>query len=97
MAKEGSTFIIDPEFAFYGPMGFDIGAFISNMLLNYFSQEAKGTSQADDYANWLLDQIVLFYETFTTTFKEIWTTYHISGKDRLISIQVATFCSLQSY
>jgi len=38
MAKENSTFVIDPEFAFYGPMGFDIGAFISNLLLNYFSQ-----------------------------------------------------------
>ena len=33
MVKEGSTFVIDPEFAFYGPMGFDLGALLSNFLL----------------------------------------------------------------
>src|SRR5437773_843851 len=28
MVTEGSTVVIDPEFAFYGPMGFDLGAVI---------------------------------------------------------------------
>lgn len=37
MAHEGSLFVIDSEFAFYGPMGFDIGAFLANLLLNYFA------------------------------------------------------------
>lgn len=41
MVMENSTFIIDPEFAFYGPMGFDIGAYVSNILLNYYSQVNK--------------------------------------------------------
>lgn len=35
-----STKVIDPEFAYYGPMGFDIGAVIANLLLNYAGQEA---------------------------------------------------------
>ncbi|MCZ6675076.1 MAG: S-methyl-5-thioribose kinase, partial [Verrucomicrobia bacterium] len=30
MTNEEETYVIDPEFAFYGPMGFDIGAFIGN-------------------------------------------------------------------
>src|SRR5690606_32450588 len=31
---EEDTKVIDPEFAFYGPMGFDIGALYANLLLN---------------------------------------------------------------
>ena len=34
MVTEGSTVVIDPEFAFYGPMGFDIGAVIANLLMS---------------------------------------------------------------
>ena len=39
-----STQVIDPEFAFYGPMGFDISAFIANLFLSYFSQDGHDTS-----------------------------------------------------
>lgn len=39
MATEGSTKVIDPEFSFYGPIGFDNGAFIANILLSYFSKD----------------------------------------------------------
>ena len=30
--------VIDPEFAFYGPIGFDLGAFFANLLLSWYSQ-----------------------------------------------------------
>lgn len=30
--KEGSTKIIDPEFAFYGPMGYDVGNVVGNLF-----------------------------------------------------------------
>ncbi|HBY26973.1 MAG TPA: S-methyl-5-thioribose kinase, partial [Bradyrhizobium sp.] len=33
MVTESETKVIDPEFAFYGPMGFDIGAVIGNLLM----------------------------------------------------------------
>ena len=33
MCTESTTFVIDHEFAFYGPMGFDVGAFLANLLL----------------------------------------------------------------
>lgn len=39
-----STQVIDPEFAFYAPMGFDVGAFIGNLILAYFAQDGH----ADD-------------------------------------------------
>ena len=37
MVTEDSTVVIDPEFAFYGPMGFDIGAVIANLLMAYLA------------------------------------------------------------
>jgi 5-methylthioribose kinase len=33
--------VIDPEFAFYGPMGFDLGAILANFFLAYLSQVIK--------------------------------------------------------
>jgi len=71
MAMEGSTFVIDPEFAFYGPIGFDLAALISNILLSYFSQAAFGAEGAA-YADWLLEQLVAFYEAFSTQFVALW-------------------------
>jgi 5-methylthioribose kinase len=39
MVTTESTQVIDPEFGFYAPMGFDIGAFLGNLILAYFSQD----------------------------------------------------------
>ncbi|QHO58487.1 Methylthioribose kinase [Arachis hypogaea] len=47
MVTRESTQVIDPEFAFYGPMGFDIGAFLGNLILAYFSQDGHA-DQAND-------------------------------------------------
>eukprot|EP01041_Mallomonas_annulata_P001075 gene1075-2104_t len=80
MASEGSTFVIDPEFAFYGPMGFDIGAFICNMLLAYFAQSAR---HGDGYAEWLLQQTLSFHSSFTTEFLKLWTEAAAQGKGEL--------------
>lgn len=44
-ANETETKIIDPEFAFYGPFGFDIGHFIANLFLNALSRESEHEQQ----------------------------------------------------
>lgn len=71
MAMEGSTFVIDPEFAFYGPMGFDIGAFMANMFLNYFSNTARFEND-ESYSEWILQQVVTTYNVFKETFVKLW-------------------------
>ena len=38
MVTESDTRVIDPEFAVYGPIGFDLGAFLANLLMSYYSQ-----------------------------------------------------------
>ena len=76
MACDGQTWVIDPEFAFYGPMGFDVGALLSNLLLSYFSQAA---TNGGDYAEWLLGQMVLLYDTFAAEFVALWGAQHAAA------------------
>lgn len=71
MVTPDDTRVIDSEFAFYGPMGFDIGALFANILLAYFSQEGHA-SQRIDYAEWLLEQIPLIWSSFEENFTTLW-------------------------
>ena len=64
------TFVIDPEFAFYGPIAFDTGVFVANIFLNYVSQ--AGHDNGDDYADWILEQVKMFWTTFETEFLKLW-------------------------
>ncbi|KAI3789208.1 hypothetical protein L2E82_01998 [Cichorium intybus] len=72
MVTIDSTQVIDPEFAFYGPMGFDIGAFIGNLFLAYFAQDGHADYENDRkaYKAWIMDTIAdtwnLFYQKFTS-------------------------------
>lgn len=65
--EDHRTFAIDPEFAFYGPMGFDTGAFIANLFLNYASQ-----SKGSYYGEWVLNQVKAFWEAFSSEFRKLW-------------------------
>jgi 5-methylthioribose kinase len=79
MVTPGDTKIIDPEFAFYGPMGFDVGAVIGNLFLAYFSQtgheSAPGTRDA--YREWLLELIERFWNGFSSRFLALWATHPV--------------------
>jgi 5-methylthioribose kinase len=70
MVTENDTRVIDPEFAFYGPIGFDLGAFFGNLLLSWYSQPGHATASDDRRAfrDWILDQARLFWETFRCRF-----------------------------
>src|SRR5208337_2136368 len=37
MLNDGDTRVIDPEFCFFGPMAYDMGALLQNLVLNYLS------------------------------------------------------------
>jgi 5-methylthioribose kinase len=74
MATPEDTRVIDPEFAFYGPMGFDIGAVIGNLLLAFFSQEGHESSPGvrQEYRNWLLQTVEETWNRFEQRFLELW-------------------------
>ncbi|MDK2598248.1 S-methyl-5-thioribose kinase [Pseudoalteromonas obscura] len=39
--SQNQTKFIDPEFGFFGPIGFDLGSFIGNLLLNYCAHNGR--------------------------------------------------------
>ncbi len=63
-ASDTETKVIDPEFAYYGPFGFDIGQFIANLLLNAISRQENQQP--------LFDHIDRTWEVFTSTFSSLW-------------------------
>ena len=73
MVHEGDTRVIDSEFAFYGPMGFDVGALLANLWLNHFAQDGHGEGAAD-YQPWLLAQAEAAWDAFAERFAELWRT-----------------------
>lgn len=69
-----STKMIDPEFAYYGPMGFDIGAVVANLLLNYAGQEGwiKDAGQRSEFRQYLLDTVRDVWGHFSRNFVQLW-------------------------
>ncbi len=74
MVTESDTRVIDPEFAFFGPIGFDLGAFFGNLLLSWYSQFGRETRDDDRSAHraWILDQVNVFWTAFRTRFLALW-------------------------
>ncbi|CEH27677.1 Methylthioribose kinase (MTR kinase) 0) [Aneurinibacillus migulanus] len=74
MVTEEDTKIIDPEFAYYGPMGFDIGALIANLLLNYSAHEGHTLEpqEREIYQAYLLDTVVQVWDIFEAEFRNLW-------------------------
>jgi 5-methylthioribose kinase len=74
MVTETDTRVIDPEFAFYGPIGFDLGAFFGNLVLSWYSQFGRATAGDDRSAHreWILEQMKVFWTTFRTRFLALW-------------------------
>lgn len=69
-----STKVIDPEFAYYGPMGFDIGAVIANLLLNYAAQPGwtSGETALKERRDWVLETAIQVWEQFERRFRKLW-------------------------
>jgi 5-methylthioribose kinase len=75
MANEQDTYVIDPEFAFYGPMGFDTGALIANLLLAYYARDWHDRTRSREpavYQRWLLEQVMQVWNGFAEKFAGLW-------------------------
>jgi 5-methylthioribose kinase len=72
MANPDETYVIDTEFAFFGPFGFDIGKIIANFLMSYTSHYYH--SNDNSYQKWLLDEAISIWKRFETLFLELWDT-----------------------
>jgi 5-methylthioribose kinase len=76
MLTPDDTRVIDPEFAFIGPMGFDVGAVIGNLLLAFFAQSGHETlpGARDRYREWILGAAQDVWSSFYARFLELWRT-----------------------
>ncbi len=70
MVNQQESYIIDPEFAFFGPISFEVGKVISNFLLSCTSHYHR--SGGAEYRRWLLAQIPVIWNTFDSRFIEQW-------------------------
>lgn len=77
-----STKVIDPEFAYYGPMGFDVGAVFANLLLNYAGQEhwIADEKEREAFRSSILETIVSIWNQFHNKFLALWSE---EGVDRI--------------
>jgi 5-methylthioribose kinase len=74
MVTARETRVIDPEFAFYGPMGFDIGAVIGNLIMSYLASSGHEGSPGErrSFEAWVLDTIESVWSEFARKFVELW-------------------------
>lgn len=66
------TYIFDPEFAFYGPMGYDVGNIIANMFFAWCNGEAtmEDGAEKDKFCTWVLDTIEEIVDKFIEKFRK---------------------------
>jgi 5-methylthioribose kinase len=81
MVTPESTKVIDPEFVMYGPMGFDTGAVIGNLLLSFYSQDghAETPGARRDYQEWILAQTEAVWTEFAARFLALWNSDAAAG------------------
>lgn len=73
MCTDRATRIIDPEFATYGPMGFDLGMLLANFIMAFFSQPAyRNAHNLQSYQDWICDVIAEIVSTFEKEFARLW-------------------------
>ncbi|HHB81685.1 MAG TPA: S-methyl-5-thioribose kinase, partial [Aliiroseovarius sp.] len=76
MVTDDETMVIDPEFATYGPMGFDIGMLLANFFMAYYAQPGHidDAGRRDKYQEWILGVIGEIWQVFQAEFSRLWRT-----------------------
>ena len=64
-ADDNQTKVIDPEFAFYGPIGFDIGVFIANLI-------AQGITRNGESRQAIIGHVITTWDVFEKRFSQLW-------------------------
>lgn len=72
--KEDSTKVIDPEFAFYGPAGYDVGNVIAHFIFALANAEATMVDggEKEDYITWIKESVVNVVDMFKEKFNKLW-------------------------
>ena len=76
MVSATDTRVIDAEFAAYGPIGFDLGLFVANLLMAYYSQPGHESTPGEraEHARWILTQVQELWSEFVRQYQALWST-----------------------
>ncbi|MER9680011.1 S-methyl-5-thioribose kinase [Mesorhizobium sp. M0184] len=75
MVTDTETRMIDPEFAFYGPIAFDVGMLLANFWMAFFSQRGhEQDGSRDAMRDYLLGVTVETWSVFRAEFSHLWRT-----------------------
>lgn len=69
--NEAHTFVFDPEFAFYGPMGYDIGNVLANLFFGWCNGDATISSSTEkaEFCGWCLNSMKDIVDRFIAKYK----------------------------
>lgn len=87
MVSQENTFVIDPEFAFVGPIAFDVAKILANLILAFFAMDGHVTEQntREEQKKWLLSTVEEIWAKFKSRFLKLWDN---SAKGDAFSIEV---------
>ncbi|MER9016239.1 S-methyl-5-thioribose kinase [Mesorhizobium sp. M0898] len=75
MVTDTETRMIDPEFAFYGPIAFDVGMLLANFWMAFFSQRGhEQDGSRDAMRDYLIGVTVETWSVFRAEFSHLWRT-----------------------
>ncbi len=83
--NQNHTFVFDSEFAFYGPMGYDIGNVIANLFFAWVNGDStiENTKERESFCNWILHSIFDIVDKFIDKFKK---SYEINVNDKMAKV-----------
>jgi len=70
MVNQSDTYVFDSEFAFMGPMGFDTGALIANLVMSWVSHHVQDSNV--EYQTWIEETIISVWQLFSEKFLALW-------------------------
>jgi 5-methylthioribose kinase len=75
MLNQSNTRVIDPEFCFFGPIAYDVGALLQNIVLNHLSHfgHTEDREQREEYQEYLLCMVRDVWTEFARKFDSLWS------------------------
>jgi len=72
--NEYSTKVIDPEFAFYGPIGYDVGNIIANLIFAWANADATMQNEQEriTFKTWIEKTVAEIINVFKVKFLKTW-------------------------
>ncbi|MDR4133166.1 S-methyl-5-thioribose kinase, partial [Bacillus cereus ATCC 10876] len=75
--RDDNTKVIGPEFDFYGPMRYDVGNVMANLMFAWVNADATMPpgAEKDKYIDWLQTTMVEAIDLFKQKFLDAWDIY----------------------